>query len=64
MQYKFTVEQLQAINNAITVDGKTDPRDFFRKYHNLGNKTAIQSDDLEDFFFAYRTQYELMLRQT
>lgn len=63
MQYKFTVEQLQSINIAMTVDSKIDPRDCFRKYHNLENKTAIHTDDLEDFLMAYRSQYKLMLSQ-
>lgn len=61
MKYEFTVEQLNKIYGMISSSSNFNPRECFKSHHNLQEKTAVQSDDLEDFMRSFYDQYQKIL---
>jgi hypothetical protein len=61
MKHEFTVEQLNKIHDMINNSKNFDARECFKSHHNLKQKTAVQTDDIEDFMMSFYQQYQSLI---
>lgn len=57
MVYQFNNQELANIQTVMEIHQEFGPRAAFRYYHKLSEKTAIPTEDVEDFIISFMTQY-------